>query len=183
MSKSIVSVAVVVILLGSVAVAQDAPSAEIFGGYQFFRANSGLSISGLDNFNLNGWNAALNGYFGRFLGATADFSGSYGTPLLGEVVGVRTHLHTFMFGPVVRAPLPKITPFAHLLIGGGRTSVTVAGNSSTETDFTWAAGGGVDVGVLPHVGLRLAQLDFLQTRVGNGTQDNLRYSVGVVLKF
>ena len=34
---------------------------EVFGGYQFFHANSG--ISGVDGFNLNGWNASASGYF------------------------------------------------------------------------------------------------------------------------
>jgi opacity protein-like surface antigen len=96
---------------------------------------------------------------------------------------LKTHLHTFMFGPVVRAPLPKITPFAHALFGGGHISGEAAGTSASETDFTWAAGGGVDWAVLPHVGIRVAQADLLQTRAGNTSQNNFRYSAGVVLKF
>src|SRR5437588_103212 len=49
----------------------EAPKAEIFGGYQYFHANSG--ISGLSGFNLNGWNASASGFFSRNLGVTADF--------------------------------------------------------------------------------------------------------------
>jgi hypothetical protein len=44
----------VLFLLASLAVAQDYPKAEIFGGYQFSRQNSS---------NLNGWNASLTGNF------------------------------------------------------------------------------------------------------------------------
>jgi hypothetical protein len=60
--------------------AQDAPRAEIFGGYQFFHANSGISFAGFDSFNLNGWDGSLNGYFNRYLGITTDISGAHGTP-------------------------------------------------------------------------------------------------------
>jgi hypothetical protein len=91
-----------VLLLSLVAFGQErgeAPKAEIFGGYQYFHANSG--VSGLSGFNLNGWNASASGFFSRNLGVTADFSGSYGTPsVLG--VGVKTNFYTFLFGPTVR---------------------------------------------------------------------------------
>src|SRR5205807_1338223 len=95
----------------------EAPKAEIFGGYQYFHANSG--ISGLSGFNLNGWNASASGFFSRNLGVTADFSGSYGTPsVLG--VGVKTNFYTFLFGPTVRVPnSSRLTPFAHVLFGVG----------------------------------------------------------------
>jgi hypothetical protein len=51
-----------------------APKAEIFGGYQYFHASTG--VSGVSGFNLNGWNASASGFFTRNLGVTADFSGS-----------------------------------------------------------------------------------------------------------
>lgn len=163
------------------AVAQEAPRAEVFGGYQYFRADSGLN--GINNFNLNGWNAAASGYLNDYFGATADFGGSYGTPSVAGI-GVTTRLHTFMFGPVVRFPnASKITPFAHALFGGGHISAEVLSVSASETDFTWAAGGGVDVSVNKRFSVRVAQADFLQTRVASDHQNNFRYSAGVVLKF
>jgi hypothetical protein len=164
-----------------VAVAQEAPRAEVFGGYQYLRANSG--ITGLDNFNLNGWNASAAGYVNDYFGVKADFSGNYGTPsILG--LGLKTHLHTFMFGPVVRYHnASKITPFAHALFGGGHISGSAFGISASETDFTWAAGGGLDVSANRLFSIRIAQADFLQTRVGSMHQNNFRYSAGVVLKF
>jgi peptidoglycan-associated lipoprotein len=113
------------------------------------------------------------------LGITADFSGNYGTPS-----GVTARLYTFMFGPSVRFPnTSRVTPFAHALFGGGRFSASAAGLSGSETDFTWAAGGGFDVGVSQHFGVRLAQADFLQTRVAGQSQNHFRYSAGIVLKF
>jgi hypothetical protein len=52
-----------VLVFATVALAQDAPDVEIFGGYQYFHANSGISFSGFDNFSLNGWDGAVSGYF------------------------------------------------------------------------------------------------------------------------
>lgn len=175
--------------------AQDAPLAEIFGGYQFVHANSGVQIGGFDSFSLNGWNASLSGYFGRYLGITADFSGTYGTPKVtvpqvGQI-GINTHLYTFMFGPVLRAANPSpFQPFVHVLAGGARVSgsvsITGIGGSSvsdSDTGFAWAAGGGLDYKLLPLISVRLGQLDFLQTRIGGDSQSNFRYSAGVVLRF
>ena len=75
-------------LLPYQALAQDAPRAEVFGGFQYFRANTGTDVENLDHFNLNGWDASLSGYFNRYIGVTADFSGAYGSP---EVFGVPIH--------------------------------------------------------------------------------------------
>ena len=171
----------VVVLFCCAALAQEAPRAEVFGGYQFLRANSG--ITGLNSFNLNGWNASAAGYVNDYFGVKADFSGSYGTPSIAGV-GIQTRLHTYMFGPVVRyTKAPKFTPFAHALFGGGHISGSAFGVSASDNGFTWAAGGGIDVSANRLVSIRVAQLDFLQTRVAGTNQDNFRYSAGVVLKF
>jgi opacity protein-like surface antigen len=179
----IAGVALVAVLLSCQALAADAPKVEVFGGFQYFRANSGLDVSGIDNFNLNGWNASLSGYFNRFLGVTADFSGAYGSP---EVLGVPIHtkIHTFMFGPVLRLTNPtRLTPFVHALGGGAHISADASGSSGSETDATWAVGGGLDLDMAPLLAIRLAQVDYLQTRIGGTNQNNFRYSAGVVLKF
>ena len=163
--------------------AQDAPRAEVFGGFQYFRANSGTDVQNLDHFNLNGWDASLSGYFNRYLGVTADSSGAYGSPeLLG--VPIHTKLHTFMFGPVLRFPNPThITPFVHALGGGAHTSADSQGVTSADTSAAWAVGGGLDLNMARIFAIRLAQVDYLQTRTGGDSQNNFRYSAGVVIKF
>ena len=159
----------------------EAPKAEIFGGYQYFHASTG--VSGVSGFNLNGWNASASGFFTRNLGVTADFSGSYGTPSV-VGVGVKTNFYTFLFGPTVRVPnSSRVTPFAHVLFGGGRISGSAFGLSASSTDFTWAAGGGVDANLSRNFAIRLGQADFLQTRIAGSSQNHFRYSTGIVLKF
>ncbi len=163
--------------------AEDAPRVEVFGGFQYFRSNSGLDVANVDNFNLNGWNASLSGYFNRYLGVTADFSGAYGSP---EFLGVPIHtkLHTFMFGPVLRLPNPThLTPFVHALGGGVHSSFDASGSSTAETDAAWAVGGGLDLDMARIFAIRLAQVDYLQTRAFGDSQNNFRYSAGIVIKF
>ena len=181
-------------LAGLRAEAQDAPRAEIFGGYQFFHANSGVSFSGFDSFNLNGWDASLSGYFNRYLGITSDFSGVYGTPSISiqgfGSAGINTHLYTYMFGPTLRiANASPIQPFARVLIGGahleGTVNIPVVGVSTSSSDdgFAWDFGGGLDYKVLPFLALRPMQIDFVQTHIGGNNQNHFRYAVGAVLRF
>ena len=170
------------LLLSAAAMAED--KADIFGGYQYLHVSSGTS--GVNGFNLNGWNGALSGYFNRYLGLTADFSGTYGTPSF-QGVGVSTHVYTYMFGPVVRANAGKLEPFAHALFGGTHISGAVSSGgvsvSSSDSGFSWALGGGVDYKFLPHIAIRVGQFDFLQTHISGNSQNNFRYSGGVVIRF
>jgi hypothetical protein len=52
----------------------------------------------------------------------------------------------------------------------------------TNTSFATALGGGVDYRLIRILALRL-QVDYVQTRFYSTTQNNLRLSPGVVLRF
>ena len=67
MLRRLVVVCALVLLCSMWAAAQE-PSQEpskvdIFGGYQYLHANSG--VTGVGGLNFNGWNAAVSGYFTR----------------------------------------------------------------------------------------------------------------------
>ena len=144
------------------AAAQAAPKAEIFGGYQYTHLDPAT--------NLNGWNAALTGYFNSFFGITADFSGSYHSGL---------RFYTYTFGPELSAHLPIVKPFVHALLGGARAS---AGGVS-RNGFNVFLGGGADIG---HgvLAWRVAQLDWMTTKFSGFTdRKNVRFSTGIVLSF
>jgi opacity protein-like surface antigen len=175
MLRKVALICIVLSIWSVLAYGQEPAKAEIFGGYQYLRAKSG--ISGAPSFNFNGWNAAVSGYFTRNLGITADFSGNYGT-----VASVDTKIYSYLFGPVVRFPnSSRVTPFAHALFGGAHIS---AGQGvGSDSGFAWAAGGGLDVNASSHLAIRLGQFDFLQSHISNLTQNNFRYSVGIVFKF
>src|SRR5512135_897075 len=123
--RKLIGIVLLFLLVSVVAVAQE-DKAEVFGGYQYTRLNTG--VSGVDSINLNGWNASVSGYFTKNLGISADFSGAYGSPF-----GVSTKMYPFMFGPIVHLPnSSKITPFAHALFGAAHLTASASGVSAGE---------------------------------------------------
>src|SRR5947209_11735280 len=56
----------------SLAVAQDTPKFEVFGGYSFASASRTLTLD-RSRPNLNGWNASVAGNFNRWIGIVGDF--------------------------------------------------------------------------------------------------------------
>lgn len=176
MRKSLFVVCLV-LCCGLAARAQDYKKAEVFGGYQWTSVDFG---SGVDRQNFNGWNAAVSGYLNNNLGITADFSGAYKT-----VSGVSVKSYSYLFGPTLRAPMEKATPFVHALFGGAHDSAKVSGlgGLGSDSSFAYAIGGGFDLDASQNVAIRVAQFDFLGTRFGGETQKNFRYSAGVVFRF
>lgn len=190
----------ILMLLAAVGVmAQDAPKAELFGGYSYSRVQAGSGLSGI---NLNGWNASITGNVNSWFGVTADFSGHYGSPS-----GTKVNRHSFLFGPrLTFRGHDKVNPFVHVLFGGvrGHRSITPAGPPPplpqlppvSETAFGMVLGGGMDVKVGNNFAIRVVQADYLLTRFDQpsgifcitvpcpttiqGTQHNLRLSFGIV---
>lgn len=179
MRKSfILAVFAAVFSLASFAQSTDVPKGEIFGGYQYTRINPGSSVDG-DNFN--GWEASGQYNWSPSIGLKADFSGAYKS-----VLGVSLRQHTYLFGPVVSARSEKATFFAHALFGGARATADTGSSffgSVSDNAFAMAFGGGLDYNLNRNFAVRVGQFDYLPTRFGGETQNNFRYSAGVVLRF
>ena len=60
--------------------------------------------------------------------------------------------------------------------------MSTLGYSASDTAFATALGGGLDYHLVPLVSWRL-QGDYLQTRFFGNTQNNGRFSTGIVLNF
>ena len=154
--------------------AQDAPKAEAFLGYSFFRLSggNGLNVPG-------GWHASLAGNFNRYFGLVGDFSGHYKS-----IGGANFNVHTFTFGPrfTYRSEKP-VEAFGHFTVGGVRVGAGAAGFGVSDTSFAFTIGGGVDIKASPRVAIRPVQLDYVARVAGGNTQNNLRYSAGVVFRF
>lgn len=139
-----------ILMLGTLlASAQQTPSKfDVFGGYSYFNG----STSGVTSrYSLNGWNAQGTYNFNRWLGATADFGGYYGSPF-----SVSASDHSFLFGPTVSLRTTHFTPFAHALFGVDRAHASLLGGSMSDTGFAMAVGGGRYPGEGTLVGSRRA---------------------------
>ena len=140
--------------------AQTENNAELFGGFSYMHSRGS---------NLAGWEASGQYKFRDWVGGVADFGGYYGSS---------RSTYTFLFGPQISLP-ERVSPFGHLLLGGAHNSTGGFGSSS----FSMALGGGIDAELTGGIHWRLVQMDYLLTQFGGGSQNNLRLSTGILIKF
>jgi opacity protein-like surface antigen len=173
--KRITLVAVCLLFVSAIAVAADAPRAEVFGGYSYLRCDKGDSDVSC---NLNGWDASVAFNAPKYFGIVADFGGGYGT------VGTNdTKFHTFLFGPKFELRKDKISPFAQALFGVANQKAKLNGKSvGSSNDFAMTLGGGLDYDIGEKIAIRVAQADYFMTRSDGETFNNFRISAGIVLK-
>lgn len=175
-----------VLLLAMTASAQGTSKADVFLGYSYVRANPGAS-TGLSGVNLNGGSANVAFNPSRSFGIVADFGGYHSGNLGGS--GVSGTFYTYLFGPRFSyRGNDRITPFAQILFGGAHGSASFGTTTSGVNTFAMSAGGGLDVKVAQHVGIRPVQIEYLMTRfdltgAGRSAQNNLRYSAGIVFRW
>jgi opacity protein-like surface antigen len=175
--------------------AQSDSKGNIAFGFSYARATlapTGATVPSVSTSNLNGWNTSFEYKPLPWLGAVADFSGNYGTervvpfceviPICPSPFNANVNVHTFLFGPRASVSLGKVTPFAQALFGGAHTNATSTGFSLSDTSFATALGGGADFHLTKTMGWRV-QGDFLQTRFFGTSQNNFRFSTGLVVRF
>ena len=69
-----------------------------------------------------------------------------------------------------------------LLIGSARSLVRV-GNNEEDTARAVALGGGMDFDLTSRFAVRVFQVDYLHTSLFSQTQNNLRFSTGLVYRW
>lgn len=163
--RKLATIAFTLLVLAIAASAQIPTKGNVFFGYSYNRAD----FNAAGHSNLNGWEGSLEGNVLPWVGIVADISGHYGS---GDSI------YNVIFGPRVSVSVGKLTPFAHALIGVGHFSA----GSASDTSFSDALGGGVDYRLIHGIGWRF-QGDFLQTRFFSNTQNDFRFSTGIVLHF
>jgi hypothetical protein len=212
MKKSVVPT-VLCALVGVSASAQDFHRAEVFGDYTYMQFNP--TLTGLQSRALNGGGGGFQVNMRKFFAIKGEFQGYQSTqwtlnvtsPLTtpgGAIIPVGTYksnanMFTYLFGPVIRMPTRRITPFAEALFGGSNTNLygrlysqTITGGQSAEAGgtqhpFTMALGGGFDINVTKHIAIRPAEMDYVLTRYTNpftntNNQNSFRYLGGIVFK-
>ena len=180
------------------------PTYELFLGYSNFRAVP-MGSSGNRIAWLSGGSTSLAFNANRYLGLVMDFGGYHANrfgpdaPPSGGVVDASGNVFSYMAGPRLSFRHERFTPFVQALFGVVHASnVTLDGCSGvgctplpSENAFAMTAGGGLDFSLSPHISLRLFQAEYAMTRfrdptsiAGNtGTQNDVRLSVGIVLRF
>ena len=173
------------LLFAGLASAQIPTSGNVFFGYSFYNTD----LSSIDRANTNGWEATVEGKVFPWVGIVADFDGHYGSqnfPSIcpsggfGCTLNASVTEHNYLFGPRVSASFGKIRPFAEVLFGAGHVNLNNGGGS--DTSFATAVGGGLDYKIIRPIAWRI-QGDYVQTRFFSATQNNVRISTGLVVRF
>jgi hypothetical protein len=136
--------------------------------YSYFRLGNSGGI------NQNGVSGSIAYNPNRWLGIVGDFGGYHASP-----GGSSLNTYTYLFGPRLTLRNPtKISPFVQGLVGGSR----LTGGGLSTNQFAFSFGGGVDLGLLPHLALR-PQVDYVGMRNSGVTVNSTRLSVGFVVHF
>jgi hypothetical protein len=173
--------------------AQQFQGIEFFGGYSYLQNNLSSTYSPFyvtptpfgSNFSLNGWQASITEKATDWLGLTQEFGGHYGTK---QLQGIDNHFSTLsiLSGPRFYYPgLKGVTPFVHAMFGYEQTTVKLTGLNlkATGNSYAMAFGGGIDAGISRRLAIRLLQVDYYRPQAFGSSQNNLRFSAGIVLRF
>jgi opacity protein-like surface antigen len=164
------------------------PVVETSASFSWSRINPG---SGLTSYNTNGGFGTVEYNVNKVVGVVAEIGGDH----VGTVNGVPLNNTTFgyFFGPRFNWRLAKFTPYVQTLVGGERfssafnptTGNTV--NGLSQNNFALAVGGGIDYNLTSRISIKPAQFEYVMAQVPqnglNYSQNNLRYSAGVVFRF
>ena len=183
--RNVTLIAFVFLLFAGLASAQ-VPSGNVFFGYSYF--NTDLSTT--DRANTNGWEATVEGKVLPLISIVADFDAHYGSQNFPACTAVSSGPlctsfnanvteNNYLFGPRISAGVGKFRPFAEALFGAGHVN---AGAAGTNTSFATALGGGLDYRIIKPVAWRF-QGDYVMTQFFGNTQNNVRISTGLVLRF
>ena len=157
-------------------------------------AHRSYYLPGGGSHGLVGWYASGEYNWKRWLGAEGEVTDTWYTLRSAGFPPDTIYIYTFLVGPRFY-PLGhrKVTPFGHVLLGGGHySSATPAfggfhGSTITSNAYTYEAGGGLDLNLWQHWGIRMIQADFGNANyVQNSSYANrgsTRFSVGFVYHF
>ena len=152
------------------------PRWEIFGGYSFLYPGANLHylnpgatlpVSLRQESNPRGVGASLTYNFTRWLGVTGDFSGDWGDGeggpnLAAGYIGTLddSNLYTASIGPKLTYRKAHFAPFIEGLVGWQRLHSEYTGIGSSDS-IGFMGGGGIDVPLTRHFGLRPIQGDYV----------------------
>lgn len=152
------------------------PVIELFGGYARTPIKSGVTTTGNGVVGSFAWNAK------SWLQIAADASYNRGSSSLTENTLYGNH-----YGPRVfyHHLSRSFTPFAEALFGGSHvgTKFRAPGfRDYSDNGFSTKIGGGVDFNLIPHLSIRLFDVDLYRTSFFNSHQNTYWISSGLVIR-
>jgi opacity protein-like surface antigen len=190
-------------------IVEDYSNWEFYGGYAYERGNNGADRLNRDarittattspiiklvrqDVNFNGFSAEVVYNVSRHVGIVANFSAGFRNHVRyfdnagGRFFDARLRRWNYFVGPRFnwRNDSPLI-PFGEALFGVSRFDArfnNLTSSASTETAFSMALGGGLDIRAGKHIDLRAGQIDYMPTFFKHQREDGFRVSAGIKIK-
>jgi len=171
----------------------EVPKTELFLGYAYEHADTSgssrvVTSTDLTGINLNGFSFEFAHYLRNSnLGFMVDVSRISNSKV--DSTGIKYVSTSYLAGPSYRFhTVGFFIANVHALAGVDHAEFTVPESNPTtldfkNTDFAAAVGAGVDGNLSRHVGIRVAQVDYVYSNHYNSNQGSFRYTGGVVLRF
>jgi opacity protein-like surface antigen len=178
MKMGIVRIVMAILLLSCMSVA--AQNLELYGGYNYLAQNSSAG----DFTSLNGWATGAEVGFAKLkhFSLAARFTGGYANQAISSM-SQNLHQYTYLAGPRLSQRRSRVRVFEHAMFGAAQLKGRIGEQSDSASSFAFALGAGADIRLNKHFMFRPAQFDYVLTRFTSSTQNNLRYSSGVVYHF
>ncbi len=148
------------------------PRIQVFGGYSYTRYDT-PSFGFSDTTGLNGYTFSPAYNLIRGFGVAAELSGQYKTG---------ANLRDVAVGPQFLYARGNMLLFGRLLFGKARSLVQVGGPQE-DTSRVIIGGGGLDYNISSRFAVRAFQVDYVHTDLFTTTQNNLRFSTGLVYRW
>ena len=152
--------------------AQEMPRVQVFGGYSYTRFDT-QSFGFANTTGLNGYTFSPAYNLVRGFGVMAELSGQYKTG---------ANLRDIAAGPQFLYARGNMLFSAHVLFGQSRSLIQVGGPQEDSARVV-SFGGGMDYSISPRFAVRAFQVDYVHTALFNTTQNNLRFSTGLVYRW
>jgi opacity protein-like surface antigen len=207
--KTIFSTFILLFFCAPIAFAQtdEISKGEFFAGYSINRVDfdetgdSDVDEAFNEGRNFQGFNVSGVYNFSKYVGLKADVSGHYknfsaNVPGFTNQPKINASLYNVLGGVQVKnnSKERKVKPFAHALFGVGIAKAKLndafcqeafgtncpAEFRESETAFSMAFGGGLDVRASRRVSFRVFQVDYNPIRKDGQTTNNIRFSFGIV---
>ncbi len=163
-----------------------APRYTLSTGYAKVRSNA--PPNQCDCFGADGGYLSAAVALRPWLRIAAEMTGSHADHI--GTLGQDLTLITYTAGPQIVWPAGRFEIFAHGLFGGahGSDSYFPSGStvSSSANSFAISTGGGLDIGITRHIGVRAAQVEYLRTSLPNAennVEGHTIFSAGLLVRF
>jgi len=143
---------------------------ELSAGYAYLRVDSSAGA-----LSLHGVSFSLARNINRWVAVVGDGGGYH-------LEGFR--LGTLQAGARFTAwPTRRVSIFSQALLGFAHANAGGRGLPAYHESVAWTVGGGLDYRLNGRVSLRVAQAEYVQTRLGGQAQHDFRAGAGIVIDF